>query len=166
MRKAVDMNKKEIGSENNLIGPEIKRVNTEIEKRINVQNSIYKLTQSQGLVVIYLSGRENFTATQSELVELLQVAHTTTLTMLRSMEKKGMIRITKNPEDLRSNLITLTWGNEEIYRQLNRNAEENEEVLLKGFSDEEVRQFRSFLERAHNNLITLPAAIAKREPTE
>ena len=73
---------------NYLIGLRIKRVNTEIEKRINVQNSTYQLTQSQGLVVIYLSGREDFTATQSELVDLLQVAHTTTLTLLKSMEKR------------------------------------------------------------------------------
>ena len=151
---------------NNLIGPEIKRVNTEIERRINIQNSVYKLTQSQGLVVIYLSGKENFTARQSELVALLQVAHTTTLTMLRSMEKKGMIRITKNPGDHRSNLITLTWGEAEIYRQLNRNAQDNEETLLKGFTDEEVRQFRSFLERAFNNLITARAELTKAHPAE
>ncbi|MEE8816456.1 MAG: MarR family transcriptional regulator [Lachnospiraceae bacterium] len=149
---------------NYLIGLRIKRVNTEIEKRINVQNSTYQLTQSQGLVVIYLSGREDFTATQSELVDLLQVAHTTTLTLLKSMEKKGMVRITKNPKDRRSNLVTLTWGDARIYQQLNRNAEENESVLLKGFSAEEVQQFRSFLDRACENLVTTPAEPSPSKP--
>lgn len=140
----------------NKIGPKIKWVNTEIEKRINEQNQVFHLTQSQGLVVIYLSGKENQTAAQSELMELLHVAHTTTLTMLKSMEKKKIIRITKNPDDRRSNLVTLTWGDAAIYRQLNENAEDNEKTLLKGFSKEERNLFGAFLDRAFNNLLRNP----------
>ncbi|MEE8885413.1 MAG: MarR family transcriptional regulator [Eubacteriales bacterium] len=140
----------------NYIGPQIKRVNTEIEKRINEQNRVFQLTQSQGLVVIYLSQKENYTATQSELMELLHVAHTTTLKMLRSMAGKGIIKISPNPKDRRSNLITLTWGNEDIYRKLESNAENNEFTLLKGFTDDEREQFRSFLTRALENLISNP----------
>jgi DNA-binding MarR family transcriptional regulator len=134
------------------VGPQIKRVSTELEKRVNIQNRIYHLTQSQGLVIIYLSQKKDYTATQTELMELLHVAHTTTLTMLKSMAGKGMIRIFSNPKDRRSNLVTLTWGNEEIYRTLKHNAEDNEATLLKGFSKDECDQFRSFLKRALDNL--------------
>lgn len=135
-----------------LIGPGIKRVNTAIEKRINSQNKVFHLTQAQGLVVIYLSGRENMTASQSELTELLGVAHTTLLTMLKSMERKKMIRIRKNPQDMRSNLVSLIWGDEKIYKQLYDNAEDNEKTLLKGFSEAEIEQFSSFLKRAYANM--------------
>lgn len=145
------------------IGPQIKRVNTEIEKRINEQNRVYHLTQSQGLVIIYLSQKEDYTATQAELVELLQVAHTTTLKMLRSMAGKGMIRISGNPRDRRSNLITLTWGSEAIYQKLTENAKENEATLLKGFSDREREEFRSFLKRALENLVMNPPAATVNE---
>lgn len=140
----------------NYIGPQIKRVSTELEKRINEQNRMYHLTQSQGLVIIYLSQKEDYTATQTELMELLQVAHTTTLKMLRSMAGKGMIKISSNPKNRRSNLVTLTWGNEEIYKKLEENAEENESTLLTGFSDREREQFRSFMKRAFENLVTNP----------
>ena len=109
-----------------VIGPSIKMVNTAIERRINEQNAVYHLTQSQGLVVIYLADQTNYTATQTEIMELLGVAHTTTLNLLKSMERKGMIKIQKNPQDRRSNLVTLIWGDPSIYDQLNKNAEDNE----------------------------------------
>jgi DNA-binding MarR family transcriptional regulator len=144
------------------IGPQIKQINTEIEKRVNSQNSVYHLTQSQGLVVIYLSEKEKHTASQTELMELLHVAHTTTLTMLKSMARKKIIRITKNPQDLRANLVTLTWGDEKIYEQLHANARQNESVLLKGFSKDEIELFSSFLSRARRNLADNPVA----EPAE
>lgn len=140
----------------NYIGPDIKLVNTEIEKRINVQNREFNLTQSQGLVVIYLSQKKNYTATQTELMELLHVAHTTMLTMLKSMVRKKMIRISDNPDDRRSNLVTLVWGNQTIFQKLNENAEENEATLLKGFTDEERKLFASFLKRAYDNLVNNP----------
>lgn len=143
----------------NYIGPQIKRVSTELEKRVNEQNRIFNLTQSQGLLIIYLSQKEDYTASQSELMELLHVAHTTTLTMLRSMAKKGMIRITSNPKDRRSNLVTLTWGDENAYKKLRENADDNEYTLLLGFSPEEREQFRSFLQRASENLQKNPPEV-------
>lgn len=51
-----------------VIGPSIKMVNTAIERRINEQNAVYHLTQSQGLVVIYLADQTNYTATQTEIM--------------------------------------------------------------------------------------------------
>lgn len=136
-----------------VIGPSIKMVNTAIERRINEQNVVYHLTQSQGLVVIYLADQTNYTATQTEIMELLGVAHTTTLNLLKSMERKGMIKIQKNPQDRRSNLVTLIWGGPSIYDQLNKNAEDNETTLLKGFTKTEIQCFKDFLSRAYDNLM-------------
>lgn len=136
-----------------VIGPSIKMVNTAIERRINKQNAVYHLTQSQGLVVIYLADQTNYTATQTEIMELLGVAHTTTLNLLKSMERKGMIKIQKNPQDRRSNLVTLIWGDPSIYDQLNKNAEDNETTLLKGFTKTEIQCFKDFLSRAYDNLM-------------
>ncbi len=136
-----------------VIGPSIKMVNTAIERRINEQNAVYHLTQSQGLVVIYLADQTNYTATQTEIMELLGVAHTTTLNLLKSMERKGIIKIQKNPQDRRSNLVTLIWGDPSIYDQLNKNAEDNETTLLKGFTKTEIQCFKDFLSRTYDNLM-------------
>ena len=136
-----------------VIGPSIKMVNTAIERRINEQNAVYHLTQSQGLVVIYLADQTNYTATQTEIMELLGVAHTTTLNLLKSMERKGMIKIQKNPQDRRANLVTLIWGDPSIYDQLNKNAKDNETTLLKGFTKTEIQCFKDFLSRAYDNLM-------------
>jgi DNA-binding MarR family transcriptional regulator len=147
----------------NYIGPQIKLVVTELEKRVNEQNKVYHLTQSQGLVIIYLSQQEDHTATQAELMELLRVAHPTLIKMLRSMAGKGMIKISSNPGDRRSNLITLTWGDEKIYRQLEKNAKGTEDTLLLGFSDSEREQFRSFIDRAYENLVENPPVTGEEE---
>lgn len=135
-----------------LIGPEIKKVNEEIEKRVNEQNRVFHLTLAQGMVVIYLSQQEDLTAPQSDLISLLHVAHTTMIAMLRSMERKGMVRISKDPDDRRSNLVTLLWGGPSEYRQLVANSEDNESTILKGFSSKEKKLFAEFLGRAYDNL--------------
>lgn len=138
--------------DNYLIGPRIKDVNEAIEKRINEQNRPYQLTLAQARVVLYLSEKEGHTAPQSELLDLLGVAHTTMIAMLRSMKRKGMVEITQNEKDRRSNDVTLTYGDSKIYRKLEQNAKSNEETLLKGFSQKEIDLFRAFLDRAYRNL--------------
>lgn len=69
------------------------------------------------------------------------------------MERKGMIKIQKNPQDRRSNLVTLIWGDLSIYDQLNKNADDNETTLLKGFTKTEIQCFKDFLSRAYDNLM-------------
>ncbi|MGN0241681.1 MAG: MarR family winged helix-turn-helix transcriptional regulator, partial [Candidatus Weimeria sp.] len=137
----------------------IKQVTEAIEKRINEQNRPFHLTLAQGRIVMYLAAKEEQTAPQSELMDLLGVAHTTMIRILQSMKNKGMIEIAPNEQDHRSNDVRLLYGSPEIYKKLQDNAEDNENVLLSGFSKEEIDAFSSFLDRAYRNLISNPPVV-------
>lgn len=137
-----------------LIGPEIKHISEEIDKRINAQNRPFRLTLAQGRIVLFLSEQKDHEARQNDLVKLLGVAHSTMISMLASMKQKGMVEVKSDPADKRGNIIHLTYGDEAVYEKLEENAEENERVLLEGFTEEEKKQFREYLCRAHENLKT------------
>lgn len=134
------------------IGPMIKKIDESIERRVNEEMKPYHLTRIQAVVVMYLHARDNQTATQKELETYLAVSHPTTVTILKSMEKKGMVRFEQDQKDRRMKNVTLIWQDEEMIHALEANAKAMEARLLKGFSEGEKALFREFCERAEKNL--------------
>ena len=135
-----------------LIGPKIKHISEEIDRRINAQNRPYRLTMAQARIVMYLSEQEGHEARQNDLLKLLGVAHSTLISIISSMKQKGMVEVKDDPRDRRGNIVQLTYGNEKLYQQLKANADENERVLLEGFSEQEKEMFHALLKRAEDNL--------------
>ena len=138
--------------EKNFVVPLMKKVSEESERRINEGLKQYQLTLTQGKVVLFLTGKENHTASQKELEDFLEVSHPTTVTIVKSMMNKGMLQTDSDPDDKRMKLITLVWGNEEIYKELQLHAAEMEENVLKGFSKEEREIFMHLMKKAYHNL--------------
>ena len=136
------------------IGPMMKKVSEEMERKANEELKKYRLTLTPGKVILFLSERPDKKATQKELEDYLQVSHPTTVTIVKSMEAKSMIETFPDDEDRRMKIIRLIWGNEELYQKLRENAEKQDVHLLDGFSDEEKELFCSFLHRAYKNSIT------------
>lgn len=136
------------------IGPMMKKISEEMERKANEELKKYRLTLTQGKVILFLSERSDKKATQKELEDYLQVSHPTTVTIVKSMEVKNMVETFPDDEDRRMKNIRLIWGNEEIYHKLRENAENLEIQLMEGFSDEEKELFFSFLNRAYKNAAT------------
>lgn len=134
-------------------GPMMKKISEQMERKANENIKKYRLTLTQGKVILFLADCPDNTATQKELEDYLQVSHPTTVTIVKSMETKGMIQTSLDDADRRRKNVKLIWGNEEIYRELRENAENLEQGLLMGFSQEEQEQFFSFLKRAYHNAI-------------
>ncbi|MGN0483073.1 MAG: MarR family winged helix-turn-helix transcriptional regulator [Lachnospiraceae bacterium] len=135
-------------------GPMIKKMNEELERRVNEEIKQYHLTLTQAKVILFLAKCSEQKATQKELEAYLQVSHPTTVTIVKSMEAKKMVETSFDDADRRMKNVKLVWGNETIYKELEQNAENMEKRLLNGFSDEEKEQFYSFLNRAYRNVLT------------
>ncbi len=130
----------------------IKKISEEFERQINEEVRKYQLTLTQSRVVLFLSSKENKTASQKELEDWLQVSHPTTVTIVKSMQEKSMIGTGFSAEDKRMKLLTLTWGNEEIYKELGQHADGMEEQLLRGFSEAEAAIFKEYMKKAYLNM--------------
>lgn len=136
------------------IGPMMKKISEKMERKANEELKKYRLTLTQGEIILFLSERPDKKATQKELENYLQVSHPTTVTIVKSMEAKNMVETFLDDEDRRMKNVRLIWGNEEIYQKLRINAQNLDVQLLKGFSDEEKELFFSFLNRSYKNAAT------------
>ena len=72
--------------------------------------------------------------------------------MLARMQEQGLIRTEENANDRRSALVCLTEKAAALKDKYDGVTKEIEEIYYKGFSDEEVEQFESYLKRVLNNL--------------
>lgn len=135
-------------------GPMMKKISEELDRKANMQIKKYNLTLTQARVIIFLVKNEGKMVTQKELEDFLQVSHPTTVTIVKSMEAKKMLKTSLDDADRRMKNIELIWGNEEIYQELVENAMNMEQKLLAGFSEKEKGQFYAFLCRAYDNAMT------------
>ena len=134
-------------------GPTMKKISEELDRKANMEIKKYNLTLTQARVILFLSRNEGNSATQKELEDFLQVSHPTTVTIIKSMEAKKMVKTSFDDTDKRMKNVKLIWGNETIYSELEQNAENMERKLLAGFSEEEKELFYAFLSRAYVNAV-------------
>ena len=73
--------------------------------------------------------------------------------MLDRMENAGLLSRTTDPTDRRQLRIVLTEKSKRLNQEyLNVSAQMNE-LFYDGFTDEEIQQFETYLNRIHENLV-------------
>lgn len=137
-----------------IFGPMMKKISEELDRKATMQIKKYHLTLTQARVIIFLVQNEGRVVTQKDLEDFLQVSHPTTVTIVKSMEAKNMLKTSLDATDRRMKNIELIWGDETIYRELVENAMNMEQKLLAGFSEKEKEQFYAFLCKAYDNAMT------------
>ena len=140
--------------EEKYFGPLMKKISEEMDRRANMEIKKYNLTLTQTRIILFLAGKEAKTVTQKEPENFLRVSHPTTVTIVKSMEAKKIVKTSLDDADRRMKNVKLIWGDEAIYSELERNAENMERKLLAGFSEEEKELFYIFLRRAYRNAVT------------
>ena len=88
-----------------------------------------------------------------EKAQELQVKPPTVTVTVKRLEKVGLVCKRPDETDLRVTRIYLTEKGRNISSELRQSLEENEQIMMKGFSEEEKAQLRSFLDRMTQNLI-------------
>ena len=109
------------------------------------------LTAAQGHIMGYLIHRKE-PACPKDVEEVFHLTHPTVSGLLSRLEKKAFIEFRPDESDRRCKRIHVLPKGREYHETMNRTILENEEQLVRGFSQEEKAQFAALLSRAIENM--------------
>lgn len=109
------------------------------------------LTPVQSRIMGYLAHRAEPPCAK-DVEEEFRLSHPTVSGILSRLEKKDFVEFRPDPVDRRCKRIYVKEKGWEHIGQIHRVIHENEERIVRGFSEEEKDQFAAFLERAIQNM--------------
>ena len=122
------------------------------------------LTAAQGRIMGYIAHRKEPPCSR-DIEEEFHLSHPTVSGILARLEKKGFIEFRADGKDRRFKRIFILAKGRECTETMHKTIQENEERLVRGFSEEEKVQFMSFLERAIGNMGVQPCHRRNKEET-
>lgn len=128
----------------------IKQVGGRLFDRMLAEADIDAFNGAQGRILYVLWQGDGLTI--SQLCAQTSLANTTLTSMLDRMEQSGLIVRTPSPTDRRALLIRLTDKARALREDYDRISQRMNDLYYLGFTEEEVRQLESYLERILNNL--------------
>ena len=128
----------------------IKQVGGRVFDRILSQKKIDVFNGAQGRI-LYVLWQDNGVPI-SELSRQTGLATTTLTSMLDRMETAGLIYRDRGDKDRRKIRIYLTEKAKGLEEDYNSVSEEMSRIYYKGFSDQEIEQLESYLERILKNV--------------
>jgi len=128
----------------------IKQTGTRIFDRMLAESGIDSFNGAQGRILYVLW--QNDAISISSLSAQTSLANTTLTAMLDRMENIGLIVRKPDPKDRRNRLIALTEKAKSLQDDYNRISRQMNEIYYTGFSEAEIIQFESYLQRILNNL--------------
>ena len=128
----------------------IKQVGTRIFARMLADSGIDSFNGAQGRILYVLWQNEDISI--SSLSAQTSLANTTLTNMLDRMENIGLIVRKPDPKDRRNKLIALTEKAKSLQDDYTRISQQMNEIYYTGFTDAEIMQFESYLQRILSNL--------------
>ncbi|MEG1993070.1 MAG: MarR family transcriptional regulator [Acetivibrio sp.] len=121
-----------------------------LQKLLHEEVDIEEINQGQINILYQLWKKDNITI--SELSKSTNLANTSLTTMLERLERQGYLMRVNNPKNRREIRLILTDKCKEREDKYTQVLEVMQRVNFNGFSEEEEKQMRSYLERMRNNL--------------
>ena len=137
--------------DNRLLGPLLGHCAHLARERMDARLARYGVTPAQIHVLHYLYHCGN-QAPQCDVTAHLKVKPSTANGILDRMEEKALLRRSVSVSDGRKRLITLTEKGAGLQEGLRQKFEETEQLMTKGFSEEETAQLYELLRRVMANL--------------
>jgi len=128
----------------------IKQVGTRIFDRMLANSGIDAFNGAQGRILYVLWQHDHISI--SSLSAQTSLANTTLTAMLDRMEKIGLIVRKADPHDRRNRLIALTDKAKALQEDYTRISQQMNEIYYTGFTEAEIVQFESYLQRVLDNL--------------
>ena len=128
----------------------IKQVGTRIFDRMLANSGIDSFNGAQGRILYVLWQNDEISI--SSLSAQTSLANTTLTAMLDRMENLDLIVRKPDPKDRRNRLIALTEKAKSLQDDYDRISEQMNELYYTGFTEKEIVQFESYLQRVLNNL--------------
>lgn len=118
---------------------------------------------SSVLLLGFIYGHPDGTISQKDLLERFSITKSTLSKSLALLEQKEYISRKLDNNDHRVRYISVTEKGAQVVKAADEVIKKLNEVMLEGFTKEEVEQFLSFLLRAMNNLKEEKGAIVYEE---
>lgn len=134
------------------IGFLFKQINIQLKKRIDKSLMEYDLTTSQSRVLFFIYFREKEKTSMKDIEEHLKVTHPTVIGIVKRLEEKGFVTTASDPKDRRVKLVSITPKTTKMIKKLDRHKRKIDENLLKGFTEQEAKEFRRMLFLIEDNL--------------
>lgn len=128
----------------------IKQTGTRLFDRMLAESGINAFNGAQGRILYVLWQNEDITI--SSLSAQTSLANTTLTSMLDRMENSGLIIRKRDPTDRRSRLIALTDKAKALQADYEKISKQMSELYYIGFTESEIIQFESYLQRVLTNL--------------
>ncbi|MCR5100644.1 MAG: MarR family transcriptional regulator [Butyrivibrio sp.] len=146
------MNCKERDKENEPLGFKFKIINDKFAQNFNNELKIHDITFSQMGILWYLEHNQDHKITQKELSEAMHIKHPTTIGLLKRLEEKSMIEIKVDAENRKYKNIAMTDKAKDFLNKHRQHRKELDNVLIKGMSEDEVRELRMLLDKVYDNM--------------
>ena len=128
----------------------IKQVGTRLFDRMLANSGIDSFNGAQGRILYVLWQNDEISI--SSLSAQTSLANTTLTAMLDRMENLDLIVRKPDPKDRRNRLIALTEKAKSLQDDYDRISKQMNELYYTGFTESEILQFESYLQRVLNNL--------------
>lgn len=136
---------------NHGIGYQFKIINDRIKARADADLKTHDLTLTQTRVLGFLA-ESGGQATQKEIEADLQVSHPTVVGIISRMEQKSFLCTWTDPMDRRNKIVRLTDKAIKLDREIDATVAMQDEMLLRGLSEQQVDELRNCLARIVRNL--------------
>ena len=128
----------------------IKQVGTRLFDRMLANSGIDSFNGAQGRILYVLWQNDEISI--STLSAQTSLANTTLTAMLDRMESLGLVVRKPDPKDRRNRLIALTEKAKSLQDDYDRISQQMNELYYTDFTESEIVQFESYLQRVLNNL--------------
>ena len=128
----------------------IKQMGTRIFDRMLAASGIDSFNGAQGRILYVLWQNDDISI--SRLSSQTSLANTTLTAMLDRMENIGLIVRKPDPKDRRNRLIALTEKAKSLQDDYTKISQKMNEIYYTGYTEAEIMQFESYLQRILNNL--------------
>lgn len=137
------------------LGLEIIRLNNLISRNISNLETISLLNEisnSNGFILRYIEEHEDEVITQKDIEKAFGITRSTASTVLSLMEKKELIVREVLKEDNRVKKVLITDKGKKINSDIKKEIDQFELNLIKGFNDDELKQFLFYIDKLKENL--------------
>lgn len=141
--------------ERRYMGRELRVLDNLIKRFIDNQmnrTQIKRITGSNGWIIAYLRDHSGQPVYQKDLEAEFNITRSTASKVVNLMVEKGLIIRESVSEDARLKRLTLTPKAIALGKEMECNRDFVEAQIAKGFTEEELEQFYSYIERIKKNV--------------
>ena len=140
---------------NRSIGMECRCVSNLVRRKMGETEAIkesQELTGMHGFVIGYLYNHQGEDVYQRDLEKRFEIRRSTATQMLSLMEKNGLILRQSVPHDARLKRLVLTEKAVDLHKNVVKEIEKIEGLLISGISQEELQTFFAVIDKVKANL--------------